>query len=207
MNSGLSITIDEQTIGLIACTKPLKALGTGFIFLRPEWVVTAKHVVINPTTGGLRPGIAFSSKGRLFPPKGIVVRPRNGYDVAVLELAEVPPCQVPLYPSYIGLAGDPRGLLSAGYRPSLNQGNVRSIDVSHITSFEVEKREHSFGPEEVIVFDAKNVEPGSSGGPVFSWSGGVAGIIIEGPSIESSGAQQGRARATSIIPLLSEGVL
>lgn len=201
MTSGLSITIEEQTIGLIACTRPLKALGTAFVFLRPDWVVTAKHVAIDSTTGGLRPDIAFSSNGQLFPPKGIVVHPRPGYDVAVLELVEATPCHVPLYPSYIGLAGDPRGILSAGYRPSLNDGNMRSIQVNHIASFEVEKRERAFGLEEVIIFDAKYVEGGSSGGPVFSWSGGVAGVIIEGPSADTPTAR--RARATSIIPLLS----
>ena len=42
--SGLTVTIDDKSLCLIHVPE---GTGTGFAFIRPEWVVTAKHVVFN----------------------------------------------------------------------------------------------------------------------------------------------------------------
>ena len=43
---GLRFTIADDTLCLIYDAQSNWALGTGFTFLKPDWVVTAKHVVI-----------------------------------------------------------------------------------------------------------------------------------------------------------------
>ena len=47
MDSGLKFTIDGRSIYLIIDEDLNQPLGTGFAFLRPRWIVTAKHVVVD----------------------------------------------------------------------------------------------------------------------------------------------------------------
>jgi hypothetical protein len=193
--SKISVTIDKESLVIIEDLDAKKLLGTGSVFIRKDWVLTAKHVVMHE-------GIARNNICAIFNAKKIsakVIYAHKEVDLAVLELSESI-CLRPLTTGHASLTGS-KGLISVGYSPKITQSSGNpSINIEAIENFDYEKRERSFGTEELIVFEAPTSEGGHSGGPILGDGASIVGIIIQNFS------QNGKtyARATSISPLLDE---
>jgi hypothetical protein len=192
---GFSFSIDRNAIQLVWDGDLKRPIGTSFSFLRPDWVVTAKHVVIE--SGFPRRNILVNFQGTFHDARVYVCHPE--IDVAVLRVANPSPCETPLFPSYARFTGR-KGLVSAGFAPSLTEkaGTNLTVNVSKVNEFQIERRDRSASNEEVIFFPSACVEPGHSGGPMFGEGGGVVGVIIE--AFTKNNVSYGRA--TSILSLL-----
>jgi S1-C subfamily serine protease len=191
-----SFSIGMYSIQIVWDLNEKRPLATSFSFLRPNWVVTAKHVVMHQDLPrrslGVQFGRGLSSRAKVY-----AVHPR--LDVAVLQLLDESPCNNPLFPSYARFTGQ-KGLVSIGYVPSLNNNakDERVIFANIVEEWEVERRSRDDSVEEIIVFDSPHVEPGHSGGPMIGEGGGVVGVVIQ--NLVEAGVP--RARATSIVSLL-----
>ncbi|HEY7509727.1 MAG TPA: serine protease, partial [Vicinamibacteria bacterium] len=166
--------------------------GTGFAFLSPRWIVTAKHVVTaDPPT---LPRAVFT-QGRPYSARLLFADPR--VDLAVLELLGEPPCRRPLMPA--DRTSEAAGLMCVGYKPSLGdraRGRYTTV-VSHAAWHERSRRQRDGYEEDLFIFPAPDGEPGHSGGPVLTPDGAVVAVIADGITL----AGQRLLRATSIGPL------
>jgi hypothetical protein len=174
-----------------------RPIGTGFCFLKPEWVVTAKHVAID--AGLRRENLSLLSfTGEPLRARSFFEHPNH--DLAVLRIEGQSRRDVPLFPSYERYTGE-KGLIYCGWAPSLNHQGRRpySLLAAPVQSYEREQRTRDAGDESLIVFDAPSMELGHSGGPVFGEGGGVVAVIIDRIATDNEGV---RARATSILHLL-----
>jgi S1-C subfamily serine protease len=191
---GLTITINGSSIAVIRDREHNRPIGTGFVFVRPSWIVTAKHVVIRD--GILRENLdlIFTSQNNYLPASLLYAHPT--LDLAVLSAPDSP-CETPLYPAHHEFVGK-EGFITVGYKPSKNTANGFSVEANTVPSFTIELRERADGNEEVLIFPANFAEGGHSGGPVLGAGGGVVGVIIE----DFSNAEGQFARASSIKPLL-----
>lgn len=190
----LTFTIDRGAVVLVWDNSLHKPIGTGFALLRPDWIVTAKHVVIHQGLPRNSLSVQYA-RGGFAKARVHIVHPE--IDVALIQVDDARLCEVPLFPSYEGHVGG-NGLLAVGYKPSLNHENHFGVEVNLITDFTMEHRCRSSSDEDVIVFDAPFIERGHSGGPLLGEGGGVVGLVLEtfdGPSCQ-------RARATSIRSLI-----
>lgn len=189
----IAFSFNVHALGLVRDRSEQKLLGTAFSFIRPQWYVTAKHVVVE--YGQTRDQISLFLDGHSdIPARVLFLHPE--LDLAVLEVSK-PVCDQPLFPGHHQFSGA-QGLVAAGYAPSKklhNGGPV--VQVSQIESFEVQVRGRASVQEETIVFDAPESEGGNSGGPIFGAGGGVVGAIIE----NFRSGESLLARGTSIIPL------
>ncbi len=194
MANGLTFTIDSNSVGLVIDRQFDRIIGTAFVFIKPDWVITAKHVVIEH--GAWRQNLGLSFKDGKADACGLYADPN--VDLAVLQLNRSP-CKHPLFPAHIAFAGQ-TGLVTAGYRPTktTESGGI-SIEVNSVPSFWSERRDRTVGTEEVICFDAQFSEGGHSGGPVLGTGGGVIGVVIE----NFREGDRLIARATSIAPIVA----
>lgn len=189
----MKIKIDRYSICIIVDKDRNKSLGSGFVFIKPKWVVTAKHVVIDRDGISRNILVAFLEE-KPIPAKILFVHPI--YDLAVLEI-ETEFCRRPLFPAYDELTGE-NGLFYCGYSPSNSSSGELTTLVNYIESYKYEIRSRDHEDEKLIIFDAPIAEGGHSGGSVLSEGGGVVAVIIEGfPNNE-----QFTIKATSILPLL-----
>jgi hypothetical protein len=180
----------------LCVVKAARGAATGFVFLEPRFVVTARHVVTDHPEGeAVR--ILFEGEEELAA-RAAFLHPQ--VDLAVLELLDRGPCRFPLQPA--GTGPWPGSLLCVGYKPSLSHpkdGRYTSF-VSRVAGFEETRRQRDGYEERLFMFPAPDGEPGHSGGPLLTASGRVLGVIINGIDIG------GRyfLRATSIAPLAAE---
>lgn len=170
-------------------------LGTGFLFLRTDWIVTAKHVVMDD---GLIRGNLYAEFPTNNPNKVglrvIAVHPES--DIALLEITSIPnPCRKPLFPGYDDLSVS-KGLVCCGYTPT----NGKTISISLAKVYDKSTRERKT-TETVLEFESKGIEGGSSGGPIFGDGGVVLGLLINVFTPEEQPDRQ-FARATSIHNLM-----
>ena len=194
---GAPITISANSVFVVHDDDENKPLATGFCFIKPEWVVTARHVV--QEMGLPRPNLSLTSyEGE--PVRASVLFLHPSHDLAVLRIEGESPCHAPLFPGFEEYTGR-NGLVCCGYAPSLsNTGERRySMFFNQVSSYQREERTREHGNESLIVFDAPWMEGGHSGGPVFGEGGGVVAVLIE--LIRHDGGTT-RARATSILHLL-----
>lgn len=191
---GLTFTIDNLAVALILDGEERRPLGTGFCLLRPNWYVTAKHVVL---VDGLPRGqlLIGTMQPQSIPATVMFAHPQ--VDLAVLS-AERDVCPHPLFPAHHSFAGG-EGLICTGFAPSSPDCTGGKILVNSIPRFSVESRGRGTFTEELVVFDAPYSEGGHSGGPIFGVGGGVVGVIIQ----NFPGATTLQARGTSLAPLLS----
>jgi S1-C subfamily serine protease len=182
--------------GLCLVKTPL-GVGSGFAFLRPNWIVTAKHVVVRDGTAAtpieLLYAPAFKSSARL-----LLAHPY--VDLAVLEVTGECRCRAALMPVDRSLPNG-RGFLCVGHRPSLSHpslGHYVSF-VSGVAEAQTSRTPLPNGDEEVVLtFAAPNGEPGHSGGPLIGDAGGVVAVVFEGITLLG----EHYMRATSILALL-----
>ena len=191
MSSNEGIPWDEFAL----CTvRSARGKGTGFALLKPNWIVTAKHVVSGQPLA--QPIELLFGEGLVLPASVLFVHPR--LDVAVLEAVGDTRCRAPFMPS-------PRGpisseLLYVGYQPAMSDPNAgRSIAfVRAVHSYERTTRQRDGYEEILFIFPAPGGEPGRSGSPLLASRGSVIGVVFD--SITLGGRHM--MRATSILPVL-----
>jgi hypothetical protein len=155
----LTFTIDQKALAIIVDGSVGQAIGTGFVFIQPNWVITAKHVVFLEALPR-RELLASPYKGSSIRARVIFAHPI--VDLAVLELTRRA-CDRPLFPAHHSLAGA-NSLVCAGYAPSKTAPD-RSLTlfINEIPRFQIEIRERDGLNEELVVFDAPFSEGGHSG--------------------------------------------
>lgn len=166
-------------------------LGTGFLFMRNDWIVTAAHVV--QYEGEIRNHLFAKFPNPLnnfLKIQVIAVHYEN--DIALLQItSKENPCNQPLYPGYDDLSVS-RGLICCGYTPS--KGSVLTVSLANVYEKDYRHRKET---ETILEFTSSDIEGGSSGGPIFGDGGVVLGIIIENFS-DIDTPDKKLARATSI---------
>jgi S1-C subfamily serine protease len=193
-----SITIDKASLAILKDLDDKKLLGSAFVFIRPNWLLTAKHVVLYE---GLPRGNISAVFGNV-EISAKVIYCHKEVDLAVLELAENI-CRFPMASGHASLAGR-QGLFCVGYSPTMTQHHGRPLLYANdVPTFEYEKRERNFGVEELITFEAPYAEGGHSGGPILGDGGNVVGVVIQSFSKNN----KLHLRATSVSPLLNELIL
>jgi hypothetical protein len=194
----LSIKIDTRSIGTVYDVIERRPLGTGFALLKPDWIVTARHVVVKDNLPRPELGMVLGGGIGYVDVKILVLHPI--LDLAVLQLQKPQVCERPFFPSYEEYSGS-RGLFYIGYSPKKSSDNEDELvlAVSHISTYERLQLERKQGEvEDWITFEAPFVEGGNSGCPVLGEGGGVVAIVIQ--AYDLNGITY--ARATSIHPLL-----
>ena len=195
--SNRTIPVDTAAICIIRETALGPVIGTGFTFLRPDWVVTAKHVAL--AEGRPRRDLVLSFTGTP-PVAASVVAAHPVWDLAVLQMQPPRPAHPPLLPMYEHVTGT-TGLISIVFAPSRTDQNTgaHAFSTNHIPAYERAERTSGGGTEQTILFEAPYLAGGYSGSPLFAAGGGVVGVLTEG---FTRGETQ-FARATSIHPLLA----
>ena len=177
------------------CTvKASRGTGTGFAFLKPNWIVTAKHVVSGQPLA--QPIPLLFREGLALPARVLFEHPH--VDLAVLEVVGNTRCRAPFMPG--DRAPISSGLLCVGYKPSVSDRDAGRYTafVSGVDSYERSTRQRDGYEEILFIFPAPHGEPGHSGGPLLATSGSVIGVVIDGITLGG----QYVMRATSILALL-----
>jgi S1-C subfamily serine protease len=177
------------------CTvRSARGKGTGFALSKPNWFVTAKHVVSGQPLA--QPIQLLFGEGLVLPARVLFVHPR--LDVAVLEVVGDTRCRAPFMPSQRGPISSE--LLYVGYQPSMSDRNAgRYIAfVRAVHSYERTTRQRDGYEECLFIFPAPRGEPGRSGSPLLASRGSVIGVVVDG--IMLGGRHM--MRATSILPVL-----
>src|SRR5262245_52632480 len=146
-----AIPPDELALCLV---RSARGTGTGFAFLEPTWIVTAKHVVAGqPVSEPLR---LLFPQGLPLPARILLAPPR--VDLALLEVLGGSRRRVPLLPG--DAAPGEGGLRCIGYKPSRSdQGAGRYTSfVSRVDSFERSTRQRDGHEEDLYIFPSPEGE-------------------------------------------------
>jgi len=169
-------------------------MGTGFVFLRRDWVVTSKHVIWDEENLSFREPIYLISTDPKIQEKRI--EPKNYFfhphiDLAIVETKN-DMCKLPFFPAHQAF-NDNHNVAAIGYSRSnsaFDKINFRAVPLKHVRT---ESRERECGPEESYEFEFEGSEPGNSGGPVFGDGAGVLAVICHGALGDSSNISKVRA--------------
>jgi S1-C subfamily serine protease len=181
---------DERALCVV---RAAHGTATGFVFLEPRWVVTARHVVADQPPA--EPVMLLFGGERTIAARVAFLHSR--VDLALLSLAEDGPCRTPLRPCETASPSGP--LLCIGYKPSARNaagGRFNSF-VTSVPRFERTTRQRDGHEETLFMFPAPDSEPGHSGGPVLAADGSVLGVVINGISI--GGEHYVRATAIDVL--------
>lgn len=189
----LTIHIDKYSLCIIVDKNENKALGTGFVFIKTNWIVTAKHVVVKDDE--IRNNLQLLHLNEK-PVSTSVLFVHPIYDLAVLTTDDLL-CKKPLFPSYEEFTGR-KGLICCGYSPSKSINNELSFFVNSVPNYQLVIRSRDYGDEKLLFFDAPFAEGGHSGGPLLGEGAGVVAVVIEGFKLNDHYI----VKATSILPLL-----
>lgn len=195
--AGFRFTIHYDSLFLVHDNDENRPLATAFCFIKPDWVVTARHAVVEMDIP--RQSLALQSRRHgLLRASVLFLHPTH--DLAVLRIEESSPCDVPLFPSHEAYTGT-SGLVGCGWAPSWSdrEGYDNTLVAHRIDGYEREVRRRDSGDESLILFDAPWMEGGYSGGPIFGEGGGVVAVLIQ---LVRSADGMTRGRATNIVHLL-----
>lgn len=169
----MEVTIDKQSLCIIIDQDINKAIGTGFCFLKDNWIITAAHVVIKDGLPRQNLVVSFLDIPSI-PVQVVATHP--DLDIAILEYFGEVICKRPLMPGYHEF-GQSKTLLMTGYSPSSSEGKNLTVRVEKIENFEVEIRSRE-EDEITIHFLAEKSEGGNSGGAIIGEGGNVVAIAI-----------------------------
>jgi S1-C subfamily serine protease len=178
-------------IAALCAVSTTRGSGTGFSFLAPGWVVTARHVVAGVDSEPIR--LTFGPDA-VVPARILFAHAR--VDVAVLQADGPLPHAVPLRPHDGPL---PERLAYAGAQPlrSDPRSSRFATCLTQAAWYERSRRHRDGDEEDMFIVPAPDGEPGHSGGPLLTPDGAVVGVITDG--ITLGGARL--LRATSIAPV------
>lgn len=207
--SSFSATIDNRAICLFVESKAdgeNHALGGGCFFIKPNLVLTAKHVLEGVVEDQRRVFLVNGATGgRLTGARPLRFFPHATVDLALVEVSNESERPVrPLYPAHHSLNAE-SGLVAIGYDRDLscNATNSWVLKAEQVASFQEDIRSRSnAGDEYVLNFAAPWMKPGYSGGPVISSGGGVAAVLIEQYGDATNGSPMSAGRATSVYPII-----
>jgi len=169
----MTATIDKHALCIIIDKKINKPLGTGFVFLKDNWIITAKHVVIEDDLPREQIELSFLDKGNI-EAKVIAFHPE--LDIALLEHNGESICEKPLMPGYHEFNNSPY-LFMCGYSPTSSDNTGLTVRIELVKNYEVEIRERD-DKEIVLHFPAEKAEGGNSGGAIIGEGGNVVAIAI-----------------------------
>ena len=170
----MKFTIDKQALCIVIDKEIGKALGTGFSFLKENWVITAKHVVIYEGLPRKQLELSFIDNENV---KANIIAVHPEIDLALLEYEGPPLCKKPLMPGYHEF-GSSNQLIMTGYSPTQSDPSGLIVKVDLIEGFEVEERERE-DTEITIHFKAEFSEGGNSGGAILGEGGNVVAVTIQ----------------------------
>ena len=190
MSSNEGILWDQFALCTVAAAR---GTGTGFALSKPNWIVTARHVVSGQPLA--QPIQLRFGEGLVLPARVLFEHPQ--VDVAVLDVIGDTRCRVPFMPSERGPISS--GLFYVGYQPSMSDRNAgRYISfVRAVHSYERTTRQRDGYEESLFIFPAPRGEAGRSGSPLLSSRGAVIGVVVDGITLGG----RHMMRATSIAPL------
>ena len=209
MKSDFTATIDDRSICLFVEKRPdgtNHALGGGCFFVKPNLVLTAKHV-LEGVVEDKRPVFLVngSAGGRLTGARPLRFFPHATVDLALVEVSNESERPVrPLYPAHHSLNAT-GGFAAIGYDRDLscNATNSWVLKVERVASFREEVRTRTNAPVEYILnFTAPWMKPGYSGGPVIASGGGVAAVLIQQYCDAADDAPMSEGRATAVYPIV-----
>jgi len=200
----LKFSIDENAIATVHMTggSDFTILGTAFCFIKSNWYMTAKHVVVedDQVKSGLK--IVTHSPNK---PVGLLNTPKRVYyhdelDIAIIEM-HTGLCQKPHFPGHHDFVGK-QGLVKVAYSPSQTKERNRVIfNATHIKDYQTEIRNRNYGDETLFSFSDLNAETGNSGAPLIGEAGNIVGVIIDG--FYGDNQELNRALATDVQAMLS----
>lgn len=176
-------------------------MGTGFVFVQKNWLVTAKHVVWDDQLQQVRSPLFAQSTDPSIKNKIIQIEKYKlhpNHDLAVLQF-NGPLCNRPFYPAHLPVENNEK-LFALGYSPTASGFDRIQFKMISISKFRKEFRDRDEGTEEIVEFDFNGSEGGNSGGPVFGDGAGIVAVI--GHSVEAkeddTGSTLVKVRASSI---------
>jgi len=137
--------------------------GSGFHFIRPEIVVTNRHVIVDPTA----PITAVTESGLRLNQQIVAESPPNQHDYAILRTTAAPPVRTPLQPKVILPLERGKEVIFAGFPHGVPHLLVQRAIVSGLVS------------ADVFYLDG-SVNGGNSGGPILDPTDGtIIGIVTQ----------------------------
>jgi len=196
----MEISIDWASICIVGSRDLKQNIGTGYVFIKNNTIVTAKHVVVDDVNGDIRANLVAQFYGGVTLPLTLWATHRRN-DIAILKTEGECPCTRPLMPSHESIVGV-KGMFYAGYSPSKSADGIPTINISSIHNYNTHQVERADEKDEIILeFPANYIEPGFSGGPILAEGGSVVGIITQ--MFSENENPQVFGRATSIENLLA----
>lgn len=173
--------------------RPIPGLGTGSLFFKKDWILTAKHVVIEDGMPRENLVVSFSNDPISYPVRVSAIHVE--IDIAILSI-EDSPCNFPLFPGYENLNSASQ-MICMGYTPSRGE----TINATAVRNYEIGERERTT-TETILEFNSNQYEGGSSGGPIFGNGGGIIGVLINLSETLENGKKL--VRATSVLNLVEQ---
>ena len=209
MNPNFRAAIDDRAICLFV--EKLQngtnhALGGGCFFMKPNIVLTARHV-LEGVVERQRPVFLVNGRehGRLTGARPLHFYPHENIDLALVEVSNESERPVrPLFPAHHSLSASD-GFLAIGYDRDLSCNGTNSwvLKIERVASFQEEVRTRTDSPVEYILnFSAPWMKPGYSGGPVIAAGGGVAAVLIQQYGDASGESPMSAGRATAVYPVI-----
>ena len=197
MESTRLMTLDKRQVFIICDSdESVHELGTGFQFLKKNWIVTASHVVFEDKLPRQNLYAQFvNSENNIHYAKLKIIAEHIECDIAILEFCnEEKPLLKPLFPGYEDFQSA-KGLVYCGYDSS-----IPGLRIEHVDNFSTIPRLREY-EEIVLEFPSTHVTGGFSGGPIFGDGGVVLGIMVNQFSNQNE-PEKSFCRAISIKTLM-----
>ncbi len=151
-------------------SKPVKSVGSGFLYSEDGYIITNEHVVHNATENGI---IVTTTEGKDY--QATIIGADEGSDIAVLKIEgnnhpylEIEHSKNSLIGEWVIAFGNPYGLFQYIDKPLITVGVISGKKMNFGRS-----GRHFY--EDMIQTDA-SINPGNSGGPLINANGKIIGL-------------------------------